>query len=139
MPARHALAEPTTQLKIASAATIAFGLMIAFGAHPRTDGLLQWFADLLFWPLGDAAILTNEARLLAAILGGAMVGWALLYWLLIDALASDHPELLKRLILTTMATWFVIDSTASVASGGWLNVIGNVGFLAMFVLPARRL
>ncbi len=133
------LASPRTQLKISSAATIGFGIMIAFGAHQRTDGLLRWFADLLFWPLGDSAMLADEAQLLAAILGGVMVSWAVLFWLLTDALAEDHPELLKRLILTTMAVWFVIDSAGSIASGGWLNVVGNLAFLAMFVLPARRL
>lgn len=138
-PTTSGLASPTTQLKIAAAATIAFGLMIAFGAHARTDGLLRWFADLLFWPLGDPATLTDEAQLLAAILGGVMVSWAVLFWMLTNELAASNPKLLKRLIMTTMAVWFVIDSSASIASGGWLNVVGNVGFLALFILPARRL
>lgn len=113
--------------------------MIAFGAHSTTDGPLRWFADLLFWPLGDPALLTDEAQLLAAILGGVMVGWATLYWLLTNELATSHPALLKRLITTTMAIWFIIDSAGSIASGGWLNVIGNLAFLAMFTVPASRL
>lgn len=138
-PSATGLASPTTQLKIASASTIGFGVLIAFGAHPRTDGPLRWFADLLFCPLGDSALLTDEAQLLAAILGGVMVSWAGLFWLLTDALAEDQPKLLKRLIFTTMTVWFVIDSAGSIASGGWLNVVGNIAFLAMFVLPARRL
>lgn len=113
--------------------------MIAFGAHELTDGPLRWFADLLFWPLGDPQVLTNEAQLLAAILGGIMASWAVLVWMLTDALADEQPLLLRRLILTVMAIWFVIDSAGSIASGGWLNVVGNIGFLALFVLPARRL
>lgn len=133
------LASPAGQLKFASGATAAFGLMIALGAHERTDGLLRWFADLLFWPLGDPAMLTDEAQLLAAILGGVMVGWAVLFWMLTDALAAEQPTLLKKLVFTSIAVWFVVDSAASVASGGWLNVVGNIGFLALFVLPARRL
>ncbi|MFT7474442.1 MAG: hypothetical protein ACI81L_001367 [Verrucomicrobiales bacterium] len=130
---------PATELKFASIATIGFGLLIALGSHTLTDGPMRYFADLLFWPLGDAPIFADEAQLLAAILGGVMTSWGVLFWLLTDSLAQDHPALLKRLILTTMATWFVIDSTGSIASGGWLNVIGNLGFLALFVLPARKL
>jgi len=112
--------------------------MIAFGAHERTDGPLRWFLDLVFWPVGEPHALADEAQLLAGILGGVMAGFAALIWLMIDAL-EDRPAALKRIILGAMAIWFVVDSTASVASGGWRNVIGNVGFLALFVLPARRL
>ena len=133
------LSDPETQLKLASIFTLGFALMIAFGSHELTDGPLRWFADLLFWPLGDPQIVTNEAQLLAAILGGIMASWAVLVWMLTDALAAEQPLLLRRLILAMMAIWFVIDSAGSVASGGWLNVIGNLGFLALFVLPARRL
>lgn len=133
------LSPPITQLKASCVLTIGFGLMIAFGAHELTDGPLRWFADLLFWPLGDPAILTDEAQLLSAILGGVMTSWAVLIWMLTDALGTEKPELLRRIIFTTMAIWFVIDSAASVASGGWLNVIGNIGFLAMFVIPTSRL
>lgn len=137
--APRGLAAPATQLKLASIGTLGFAVMIAFGSHDLTDGPLRWFADLLFWPLGDPQVMTNEAQLLAAILGGIMASWAVLVWLLTDALATNHPQLLRRLVLTMMAVWFVIDSTGSVASGAWLNVIGNLGFLALFVLPARRL
>lgn len=133
------LSAPATQLKLASIGTLGFALMIAFGSHELTDGPLRWFADLLFWPLGDPQVLTNEAQLLAAILGGIMASWAALVWMLTDALAAEQPLLLRRLILTMMTIWFVIDSAGSVASGGWLNVIGNLAFLALFVLPARRL
>jgi len=133
------LSRPATQLKLASLATLGFAVIIGLGSHDLTDGVVQWFADLLFWPLGDAQEFTDEARLLAAILGGVMASWAILLWLLTDALADDHPELLRRLIFTTMTIWFVIDGIGSVAAGAWLNVVGNLGFLVLFILPARRL
>lgn len=130
---------PATQLKLASLAAIGFAVMIAFGSHAATDGLMRWFADLLFWPLGDPAVMTDEAQLLAAISGGIMASWGVMIWMLTDALADAQPHLLRRIVLVAMTVWFIIDSIASVASGGWLNVIGNLAFLAMFVLPARRL
>ncbi len=128
------------QLKIACAGTIGFAVLIGFGSHPATDLPVRWFGDLLFWPLGDAATeLQDEARLLAAILGGIMTGFGLLIWMLVDALIEDHPKLLRRLIVTVMAVWFVIDGAGSIAAGAPLNLVGNVAFLVMFILPARRL
>jgi hypothetical protein len=61
---------------------------------------------------------------------------------LVDAhrrVVVDTTQLLQRLIFTTMAMWFVIDSVGSLAAGSWLNVVSNVAFLGAFVLPARRL
>ncbi len=130
---------PLTQLRVASLGTAGFGLMIALGAHELTDGPLRWFADLLFWPLGDPAVLSNEAQLLAAVLGGIMTSWAVLMWMLTDALGPDQPHVLRRIIFTAMTLWFFIDSAGSIASGAWLNVVGNLGFLALFIVPARRL
>lgn len=128
------------QIKAASVAAIGFALMIGLGSHPATDLPLRWFGDLLFWPLGDrAAVLGDEARLVAAILGGIMTGFGLMIWMLTDALIDSDPKLLRRVIVTVMAVWFVVDSTGSVAAGAPLNVVGNLGFLALFVIPARRL
>ena len=41
--------------------------------------------------------------------------------------------------MTVMAVWFVIDGAGSIAAGAPLNLVGNVAFLVMFILPARRL
>ena len=57
------------QIKIASAITIGFGALISFGSHTLTDGPLRFLADLFFWPLDDNGPVTDEAQLLAAILG----------------------------------------------------------------------
>lgn len=113
--------------------------MIALGSHQRTDGPIRLFADLIFWDADDRPDFTDDTQLLAAILGGVMASWGVIFWLLTDALAEGQPALLKRVLFTTLAVWFTIDSAGSLASGGWSNVIGNLGFLALFALPARRL
>jgi len=133
------LAAPANQVRMAAAFTIGFGLMMALGSHEATDAPLRWFADLLFWPLGDDVVFTQETRLLAAILGGVMVGFGVVFWMLTDALADTNPALLRRLVLVTLGSWFIIDSAGSIASGAWLNVIGNLGFVAIYIVPAMRL
>lgn len=128
------------QLKASSVGTILFALMISLGSHPSTDLLYRWFSDFIFLPIGDpVSELTEEARLLAAILGGIMTGFAIFVWMLTDALIDENPLLLRKIIMTVMAVWFVVDGTGSFAAGAWVNVIANTGFLAMFVVPAWRL
>ena len=45
---------------------------------------------------------------------------------------------LAVLILGSVALWFLIDSTGSLAAGAPLNILGNLVFLAMFLWPLRR-
>ena len=127
------------QLKAASAITSGFGILMVFGAHELTDGPLRLLADLFILPFDDRGPVTSEAQLLAAILGGVMVSWGLLYWMVIDVLLPQNPALLKHIVMVTIGVWFVIDSLGSLAAGSWINVVSNVGFLAAFILPARRL
>ena len=48
---------------------------------------------------------------------------------------ATHPMLGRSLILKSIMTWFLIDSSMSIAAGVPLNVIGNLGFLLVFTLP----
>jgi hypothetical protein len=66
------------QIKVASTVTIGFGALISFGSHEVTGGPLRFLADLFFWRLDDKGSVTDEAQLLAAILGGVMIGWGAL-------------------------------------------------------------
>lgn len=144
MTASHSSVSPADlskverQIKTASVLTIVFGLLIALGSHDATDVFVRWFSDVMFLRVGSGVEeLTNTNHLADAILGGIMCGWAALMWLLADQFLVVNPRETKRVIITSMAVWFVIDSTGSIASGAWLNAIANVGFLLMFVLPLR--
>lgn len=126
-------------LRFASATVIGFGLLTALGAHPTTGRAVIFLADLLLWPLdgaetGDA----GETRLIAAIAGGVMAGWGWMLWGLTGEGMDRAPELSRRLILGSVALWFLIDSTGSLAAGAPLNILGNLVFLAMFLWPLRR-
>lgn len=127
------------QLKTASAITIGFALLIGAGSFAPTDWPTRLLADVMFLPWGSEVELTEEGRLLAAILGGVMTAWALTYWLMTDLLLRNHPKELKRIIMITIPVWFVLDSAGSIAAGAWINAIANSSFLVMFVVPARRL
>ena len=111
--------------------------MLAAAAFPPLAGPTEFFADLILFPLDGAQdISANPTRLISAICGGVMAGWGVLFWMLATRLAPTDPILTKQLILGSIFTWFVIDSTCSVLAGAPLNVVGNIAFLLIFVLPA---
>ncbi|MEM1174960.1 MAG: excinuclease ABC subunit A [Pseudomonadota bacterium] len=123
-------------LKAGSAITLLTGLLIAAAAIPALSGPTLWFFDLVIFPLDGAQSLAGtEQRLLCAITGGLLGGLAVLMWLVTTEVFAAHPALGRSLILKSIVTWFVIDSSMSIAAGAPWNVVGNIGFLLIFTLP----
>lgn len=127
-------------LKAASAVVMGVGAVVALSAHPATADITNLLADLIFWPFdGRQAVDTQTARLLAAIGGGVMFGWGLLLWQLATQLLPREPQLAASLIRRSVLAWFVLDCACSILAGAYFNVVLNLGFLAMFLLPLAQL
>ncbi|MGB5490963.1 MAG: hypothetical protein WBM76_09085 [Woeseiaceae bacterium] len=126
-------------LKTGSAITIGFGVIIAAAAIPALQAPTGLLLDLVYLPL-DGAPSTggSAARLLSAICGGVLVGWGLMLWLLATTLYAKEPQLCRRIILTSIISWFVVDSSMSIAAGAILNAFLNIGFLLVFALPVWK-
>jgi hypothetical protein len=126
-------------LRIGAGLVIASGVLLASGGYPATAPVLAALADLMIWPFdGVQTMATDEARLLAAIGGGVLVGWGWMLWVLAGEGIDQAPALARRVILTSVGIWFVVDSAGSLAAGAPFNVVGNLVFLGLFVLPMRR-
>lgn len=127
-------------LKAGSLMTIGFGLLIAAAAIPALNPPVAVLTDLIFLPLDGAPVVGAPGeRLLSAIAGGVMAGWGAMMYLVATELLPKDPALSRRLILVSIVTWFAIDSSMSVAAGAALNVVGNLSFLLIFVLPVLGL
>ncbi len=123
-------------LKAASALLIAFGMLTAAAAHPSASGLAEFLADIIIWPIdGAQSLAAPETRLLAAIAGGVMAGWGAMMWLAATHLLSRDYRLARKLILSSVIVWFVVDGAASIAAGAPLNAGLNVVFLLLFTVP----
>ncbi len=126
-------------LKTGSAVTIGFGILIAAAAVPALQAPTALLLDLVFLPMdGAPSNGAAAARLLSAISGGVLVGWGLMIWLLATRLYAREPDICREIILTSIVSWFVIDSAMSVAAGAALNAIFNVGFLLVFAVPVWK-
>lgn len=123
-------------LRVACVITIIIGLFAAMASHPATAGVWLFLFDVLKWPLdGNPAVFSDDTRAVNAVLGGTMVGWGVLMYLL----ATPHrlqalPEL-PRLLLIGLGAWFVVDCIGSIFAGLPGNIVLNIGFLGLFVPP----
>ena len=126
-------------LKIASAAVVGFGIVIAMAAYPPTAEIARFLLDLVIWPIdGVQSVSGSEIRLLSAVSGGVMVGWGILLWLVATRLYPKEPGLAKTMILASIWTWFGVDSLASILAGVPLNALLNISFLVLFSWPLLR-
>ena len=126
-------------LKAASVIVIGFGLLTALAAWLPFNLPAFWLVDLMFLPFdGQPNLNGPEARLLSGILGGVLVGFGVTQWLISSRLYPREPGLARTIILASMGVWFVVDSIASVIAGAPFNVVMNVPFLSMFVVPLWR-
>lgn len=126
-------------LKTGATVTIAFGAVIAVAAIPALQAPTALLLDLVYLPLDGAPSTGGSAtRILSAISGGVLIGWGLMMWLLATTLYAKEPALCRKIILTSIVSWFIVDSSMSIAAGAFLNVVFNVGFLLVFALPVWK-
>jgi hypothetical protein len=123
-------------LRVACVITVVTGLICAMASHPATGGVWLWLFDLLKWPLdGDPAFFADDTRAVNAVLGGTMVGWGVLMYLLATSQRIQALPELPRLLLIGIVAWFVVDCIGSLLAGLPGNLVLNVGFLVLFVPP----
>ena len=126
-------------LKAGAIILIAFGLLFAAAAVPALSYPAVFFLDLALWPLDGAQSLdAPETRLLCAVGGGMLVGWGALFYLLADRVYPQEPALVRKFVLVSICSWFVVDSMGSIAAGAPMNALFNIGFLALFALPVLK-
>lgn len=123
-------------LKITALVIGAFGPIFFLGTMPSTSGPARWTIDLVSWPLdGGQDVSDPSTRLLLALNAGFLLGWGVMVWLMSTRLYDKAPETVRRIVLTGILTWFVVDSTGSVTSGNASNVLFNLVFLLVGVGP----
>lgn len=126
-------------LRLVAGVTMVTGLALAMAAAPVLNLPMRLLSDLLVWPLdGSETLLAHDTRLAFAIGGGVLLGWGLMIWQLAGAPLERAPEAVRAIIRASVLGWFLVDSAGSVAAGAALNVVPNLVFLALFLLPMRK-
>ena len=124
-------------LKYGSIFLIGFGLLNFLTLFPLADPVMQLFMNLAFLTgVGTEHLVSADAaRLWIAISGGLLAGWGVTLLLITTQVYAPNPALGRRIILSGILTWFVVDSAGSIAAGAPFNAVLNLSFLALFALP----
>lgn len=127
---------PLALLKAACVLVFLAGVMGAAAAVPALAAPWELLIDLVRWPIdGAQSVAASEARLLSAITGGLTCGWGvMLYGLAAGPIARGDGDM-RRLFITGVLTWFAIDSLASFAAGWPGNVVLNLLFAVLLLVP----
>lgn len=115
-----------------------FGLALAGGGLPATDGPVRLILALLQGP--GPVQFDPTLRFSLGVMGGVSIGWAVMLFLVLRQAIAQGPagRPLWNAISAGMASWFIIDSTLSVATGFGLNVIPNIGLVGMYIVGLMR-
>lgn len=120
-------------LKSACCLTVFTGIISVLGSFEPTQ--LPWLIlhNLLSSSQNSRASFSEDALVLNAIVGGLMMGWGTLMFLLADECAKSIK--IWRAMVAGLVVWFFFDSLGSVLSGVYLNVVLNICFITVFIIP----
>ncbi len=126
-------------LKAAALFIIAMAFVVWVIPFYPFNVVMQFFGDLLFWPLDGSQQLGDDiTNLLAVIGGGLMIGFGWGIYRLADQGLDIAPDFARKTMKQMIWIWFITDSVGSVLVGAPLNVIGNSVFLGLVLYPLSQ-
>jgi hypothetical protein len=125
-----------TWIKVTSIVIGSFGPVFFLGTMISTSEPARLTLDLLSWPIdGVTTYSSPDTRFLSALTGGFLTGWGVMVWFLSSWVYDKAPEEVRKSILIGLLSWFVVDSSGSIASGNVSNAIFNLVVLVIAVGP----
>ena len=126
-------------LKVAAVVVGSFGPIFFLGTMRATQEPARLSLDILSWPIDGATTYNSpDTQFLSALTGGFLLGWGVMIWCLSSWVYDAAPEAVRRTVLASLLSWFVLDSAGSIASGNASNALFNVVVLLLAVGPLWR-
>lgn len=126
-------------MKITLIISALFALFMFASLFTGLRSVMGFFLDLVHMPLDGAQSLSRDTEeVLTAISAGLFAGFCVALWQITTHVYAKDPTLGRRMILSSVICWYVVDSAGSLAAGAWMNVILNSGFLLALVAPVWR-
>jgi hypothetical protein len=126
-------------LKITAVVIGSFGPIFFLGTMLSTSEPARLTLDILSLPIdGAQSYEAATTRFLSALTGGFLLGWGVTVWFLSVWVYDKAPEGVRKSVLLGMLSWFVLDSSGSIASGNTSNVLFNLIVLFTAIGPLWR-
>jgi len=116
------------------AAVALFGIVLAGGAFDTTSGPV----NMVFGVMNGPVEFNPPMHFSLAVLGAVSIGWSITMLAAVRAanlLDKQSGRPVWIMITSSVVTWYLIDSTLSVATGFGFNAIPNTLFMAAFLIP----
>ena len=126
-------------LKIAAIVVAIAAPIFFFGTMTSTSEPARLTLDMLSWPVdGSITYSSSDTRFLSALTGGFLLGWGVMIWCLSIWVYDKAPDAVRKTVLVGLISWFVLDSSGSIASGNTPNAVINILVLLTAVGPLWR-
>lgn len=126
-------------LKVSAIVIASFAPVFFLGTMVATLEPARLTLDLLSWPIDGATTYASpDTRFLSALTGGFLLGWGVMVWCLSSWVYDKAPEPVRKTVLMGLMSWFVLDSSGSIASGNASNALFNILVLLVAVGPLWR-
>ncbi|MCU0419720.1 MAG: hypothetical protein MUC38_08685 [Cyclobacteriaceae bacterium] len=123
-------------LKITAIVVGSFGPVFFLGTMISTSEPARWTLDLLSFPIdGVQNYEATTTKFLSALTGGFLLGWGVMIWCLSSWVYDKAPEPIRKTVLISLLSWFVLDSLGSITSGNPSNAFFNIIILLVAVGP----
>ena len=125
-------------LRCGALVVLVTGLLPSLAVTAQFQEPWRLFFDVLTWPMdGYPSGFSSSDRQLSAVIGGVLCAWA---WLIFHLAQPEvFTPVIRKFLVQSTWVWFVLDSGGSILAGLPLNVISNLFFLAILILPLSRL
>lgn len=125
-------------LKISSLAIMAYAILFFLGSIDMLQNPVELVLDLSNWPIDGLQNYNAQTTVfLSAILGGVLLGWAVLILMLVP-IYDKEPEKIRKAVLMGFLSWFAFDSLGCIFAGNHTNAISNIILLFVLIGPLWR-
>jgi hypothetical protein len=91
--------------------------------------------DALYLPAEPDVAQADTISFAIGVSGAVMVGWGVsMIYVYLDPDLAARPRVARAFFLGVLG-WFVLDCTVSLATGAFINVVGNALFLGLLLPP----
>jgi hypothetical protein len=126
-------------LKITLIVSAAIALFMFASLFTPLRSVMSVFLDLAHMPVDGAQSLSRDTEeLLTAISAGIFFGFCVALWQITTEVYAKNAALGRRMIMSSVISWFVVDTAGSLIVGAWMNAILNTAFLIALLLPVLR-
>ena len=112
------------------------GLLLVFLSKTILFDLLNHSINPVFW---DSKVVESNAiefqKFLYGVLGATMAGWGVFLSFIVFYPFKNYEKWSWYCVVIGLLTWFILDTSISYYYGVYINVIVNMVFLIMTLLP----